>query len=109
MIQTLSENVIVPIAGLVITYVLCYELILSLIHISTDKYFAEQAAMNSYPLFVCGQMVLLESPALAAALSALSPVSYTHLDVYKRQLLDEWKEKQPPELAQPDRKKDWEK
>ena len=26
MIQTLSENVIVPIAGLVITYVLCYEL-----------------------------------------------------------------------------------
>ena len=27
MIRTLSENVIVPIAGLVITYVLCYELI----------------------------------------------------------------------------------
>ena len=27
MIQTLSENVIVPIAGLVITYVLCVELI----------------------------------------------------------------------------------
>ena len=27
MIQTLSENVIVPLAGLVITYVLCYELI----------------------------------------------------------------------------------
>ena len=27
MIQTLSENVIVPIAGLVITYVLCYEFI----------------------------------------------------------------------------------
>ena len=26
MIQTLSENVIVPIAGLLITYVLCYEL-----------------------------------------------------------------------------------
>ena len=27
MIKTLSENVIVPIAGLVITYVICYELI----------------------------------------------------------------------------------
>ncbi len=27
MIQTLSENVIVPIAGLVLTYVLCFELI----------------------------------------------------------------------------------
>ena len=27
MVQTLSENVIIPIAGLVITYVLCYELI----------------------------------------------------------------------------------
>ena len=37
-----------------------------------DKYFAEQAAMNSYPFFVCGQMVLLESPELATALSALS-------------------------------------
>ena len=27
MVQTLSENVIVPIAGIIITYVLCYELI----------------------------------------------------------------------------------
>ena len=47
-----------------------------------DKYFAEQAAMNSYPFFVCGQMVLLESPELATALSALSQmeqeiISYT--------------------------------
>lgn len=33
MIRTLSENVIVPIAGLVITYVLCYELITMI----TDK------------------------------------------------------------------------
>ena len=39
---------------------------------TTDKYFAEQSGMTSYPLFVCGQMVLLESPELAAALSALS-------------------------------------
>lgn len=38
---------------------------------TTDKYFAEQSGMTSYPLFVCGQMVLLESPELAAALSAL--------------------------------------
>ena len=49
--------------------------------IPTDKYFAEQSGMTSYPLFVCSQMVLLESPELAAALSALSQmaVSYTHL------------------------------
>ena len=32
---------------------------------TTDKYFAEQSGMTSYPLFVCGQMVLLESPELA--------------------------------------------
>ena len=37
-----------------------------------DKYFAEQVSMNSYPFSACGQMVLLESPELAAALSALS-------------------------------------
>ena len=36
---------------------------------TTDKYFAEQSGMTSYPLFVCGQMVLLESPELAAVLS----------------------------------------
>ena len=42
---------------------------------TTDKYFAEQSGMTSYPLFVCGQMVLLESPELAAALSALSQIS----------------------------------
>ena len=41
---------------------------------TTDKYFAEQSGMTSYPLFVCGQMVLLESPELAAALSALSRI-----------------------------------
>ena len=34
---------------------------------TTDKYFAEQSGMTSYPLFVCGQIVLLESPELAAA------------------------------------------
>ena len=43
---------------------------------TTDKYFAEQSGMTSYPLFVCGQMVLLESPELAAALSALSQIPF---------------------------------
>ena len=37
MIQTLSENVIVPIAGLVITYVLCYELISSTTFANSDS------------------------------------------------------------------------
>ena len=60
---------------------------LSLIHISTDKYFAEQAAMNSYPLFVCGQMVLLESPELAAALSALSQMEQEIIFLYYFQRL----------------------
>ena len=49
---------------------------------TTDKYFAEQAAMNSYPLFVCGQMVLLESPELAAALSALSQMEQGIIFLY---------------------------
>ena len=43
---------------------------------TTDKYFAEQSGMTSYPLFVCGQMVLLESPELAATLSTLSQILY---------------------------------
>ena len=38
---------------------------------TVDKYFSEQAAMNSYPLFVCGQIVLLECPKLAAAAGAV--------------------------------------
>ena len=40
------------------------------------EYLAEQSGMTSYPLFVCGQMVLLESPELAAALSALSQIPF---------------------------------
>ncbi len=31
---------------------------------TTDKYFAEQSGMTSYPLFVCGQMVLLKVQSL---------------------------------------------
>ena len=33
-IQTLSENVVLPIAGLIITFVLCYELITCLLYTS---------------------------------------------------------------------------
>ena len=49
---------------------------------TTDKYFAEQSGMTSYPLFVCGQMVLLESPELAAALSALSQMEQGIIFLY---------------------------
>ena len=49
---------------------------------TTDKYFAEQSGMTSYPLFVCGQMVLLESPELAAALSALSQMEQEIIFLY---------------------------
>ena len=49
---------------------------------TTDKYFTEQSGMNSYPLFVCGQMVLLESPHLAAALSSLSELEQEILFLY---------------------------
>ena len=41
------------------------------------------------------------------------PVSYTHLPREMKDtilaLLDEWKEKQPPELGKPEKKKDMEK
>ena len=43
--------------------------------------------MNSYPLFVCGQMVLLESPELAAALSALSQMEQEIIFLYYFQRL----------------------
>ncbi len=45
MIQTLSENVIVPIAGLVITYVLCYELI-SMVTEKNNMHDIERALLN---------------------------------------------------------------
>ena len=54
---------------------------------TTDKYFAEQSGMTSYPLFVCGQMVLLESPELAAALSALSRMEQEIIFLYYFQRL----------------------
>ena len=54
---------------------------------TTDKYFAEQSGMTSYPLFVCGQMVLLESPELAAALSALSQMEQEIIFLYYFQRL----------------------
>ena len=54
---------------------------------TTDKYFAEQSGMTSYPLFVCGQMVLLESPELAAALSALSQMEQEIISLYYFQRL----------------------
>ena len=38
--------------------------------------------MNSYPFFVCGQMVLLESPELATALSALSQMEQEIIFLY---------------------------
>ena len=43
--------------------------------------------MTSYPLFVCGQMVLLESPELAAALSALSQMDQEIIFLYYFQRL----------------------
>ena len=52
-----------------------------------DKYFAEQVAMNSYPFSACGQMVLLESPELAAALSALSQMEQEIIFLYYFQRL----------------------
>ena len=54
---------------------------------TTDKYFAEQSGMTSYPLFVCGQMVLLESPELATALSALSQMEQEIIFLYYFQRL----------------------
>ena len=47
MIRALSENVIVPIAGLVITYVLCYELISMVTEKNNMRY---TYGFNSLPL-----------------------------------------------------------
>ena len=49
---------------------------------TTDEYFQVQDYGETYPFSVRGQTILLDSCSLAAA-----PVSYTHLDVYKRQVL----------------------
>ena len=62
MIQTLSENVIVPIAGLVITYVLCYELISMVTEKNNmhDRVFCEGGFSNTSNIndgqLICGRM-----------------------------------------------------
>ena len=62
MIQNLSENVIVPIAGLVITYVLCYELISMVTEKNNmhDRVFCEGGFSNTSNIndgqLICGRM-----------------------------------------------------
>ena len=62
MIRTLSENVIVPIAGLVITYVLCYELISMVTEKNNmhDRVFCEGGFSNTSNIndgqLICGRM-----------------------------------------------------
>ena len=62
MIQTLSENVIVPIAGLVITYVLCVELISMVTEKNNmhDRVFCEGGFSNTSNIndgqLICGRM-----------------------------------------------------
>ena len=60
---------------------------ISLEYLIEEKHYAEQSGMTSYPLFVCGQMVLLESPELAAALSALSQMEQEIIFLYYFQRL----------------------
>lgn len=62
MIRTLSENVIVPIAGLVITYVLCVELISMVTEKNNmhDRVFCEGGFSNTSNIndgqLICGRM-----------------------------------------------------
>ena len=62
MIQTLSENVIIPIAGLVITYVLCVELISMVTEKNNmhDRVFCEGGFSNTSNIndgqLICGRM-----------------------------------------------------
>ena len=53
MIQNLSENVIVPIAGLVITYVLCYELISMVTEKELASYFMHIVLIHDH----CNQLI----------------------------------------------------
>ena len=62
MIRTLSENVIVPIAGLVITYVLCYELISMVTEknnmhdVVCCKRCISSTSNTTYSQLICGRM-----------------------------------------------------
>ena len=62
MIQTLSENVIIPLAGLVITYVLCVELISMVTEKNNmhDRVFCEGGFSNTSNIndgqLICGRM-----------------------------------------------------
>ena len=62
MIQSLSENVIVPIAGLILTFVTCYELIQMVIDKNNlhDRVFCEGGFSNTSNIndgqLICGRM-----------------------------------------------------
>ena len=67
MIQTLSENVIVPIAGLVITYVLCYELI-SMVTEKNNIPFIRN--INGFPCVSYTNCTVVPVPVVPASLDA---------------------------------------
>ena len=71
MIRNLSDTVVLPIAGLILTFVLCYELI-TMVTEKNNMHDVDTFMFFKY-IFKCGIAVYLVS------------VSYTHLDVYKRQ------------------------
>ena len=124
MIRGLSENVIVPIAGIIITFVLCYELISmiteknNLHDMDTWMFFKWffKAAVAIYlvthtfdivmAVFDIGQNVVSGAAGVIHGNTSIDidatiaqmrtgmenmgvgePVSYTHLDVYKRQII----------------------
>ena len=70
MIRSLSETVIVPIASIVLTFVMCYELI---------QLIVEKNNLHDFDTWIFFKWIFKTFCAVLIA------VSYTHLDVYKRQ------------------------
>ena len=88
MIQNLSETVVIPIAGMILTFVLVYELIQMILeknNMHDDVCSVSYTHLNT--LWNAAEAIEKQwNSQLARRIVLAIPVSYTHLDVYKRQL-----------------------
>ena len=87
MIRNISESVILPIAGMVLTFIACYELIQMLIEHNNLANFETWTFFKwVFKTFLAVTLISNTFNITMAVFDvAQQAVSYTHLDVYKRQ------------------------
>ena len=83
MIENLSNSIMVPIAGVILAIVMTVDPV-SYTHLLYSEYYGEYSDYTRKGGVICSY-ILLPSHAPPEYADRQTPVSYTHLDVYKRQ------------------------